>query len=105
MATKKATEVVQEETTQETEAVESKKVSAMEEIVEIELFKDNKDYKDDVFVCINGRSMAIKRGEKVKIPRAFAEVLENSRKQDLSTARLMEEKADEFSAESRARNI
>ena len=75
------------------------------EMVEIELFKDNKDYKDDVFVCMNGKNRVIKRGEKVKVPKAYAEVLENSKEQDAFASKLMESKADEFEAETRARNL
>lgn len=84
---------------------EVKETAKKEELVEVELFKDNKDYKDDVFVCVNGKNRVIKRGEKVKIPKAYAEVLENSKAQDNAATKLMEKKADEFSAESRARNI
>lgn len=73
--------------------------------VEIELFKDSKDYKDDVFVAVNGNSVVIKRGEKVKIDKKYAETLENSIKQDKETARLMEAKADEYAYETRAKNI
>lgn len=80
---------------------EVKETAKKEELVEIELFKDNKDYKDDVFVCVNGKNRVIKRGEKVKIPKAYAEVLENSKAQDKATAKMMEEKADEFSNELR----
>lgn len=87
--------------TEATKAPETPK----EELVEVELFKDNKDYKDDVFVCINGRNKVIKRGKKVKIPKAYAKVLEQSMKQDRRTADLMDKKADEFSAESASRNI
>jgi hypothetical protein len=80
---------------------EVKETAKKEELVEIELFKDNKDYKDDVFVCVNGKNRVIKRGEKVKIPKAYAEVLENSKAQDKATAKMMDEKADEFSNELR----
>lgn len=66
------------------------------ELVEIELFRDNKDYKDDVFVAVNGESCVIKRGEKVKIKKKFAKVLEQSKIQDALTARMMDEKADEY---------
>ena len=86
-----------------TEAAENEK-TAKEELVEVELFKDNKDYKDDVFVCINGRNKVIKRGEKVKVPKAYAKVLEQSMKQDRRAADLMNEKSDEFSAESKKYN-
>lgn len=73
--------------------------------VEIELFKDSKDYKDDVFVAVNGNSVVIKRGEKVKIDKKYAEALENSIKQDKSTAKLMDKLSDEYAAEVRARNL
>ena len=41
-------------------------------LVEIELFRDNKDYKDNVFVAVNGESCVIARGRKVKIKKKFA---------------------------------
>ena len=50
-------------------------------MVEIELYKDNDKYKNDVFVCVNGKSMQIKRGERVRIPKEFAEVLDNAEAQ------------------------
>lgn len=74
-------------------------------LVEIELFRDNKDYKDDVFVAVNGESCVIVRGKKVKIKKKFADVIENSMRQDIKTARLMDNKADEFFAEATARNL
>ena len=74
-------------------------------LVEIELFRDNKDYKDNVFVAVNGESCVIARGRKVRIKKKFADVIKNSMRQDVKTARLMDKKADEFSAEAAARNI
>lgn len=74
-------------------------------LVEIELFRDNKDYKDNVFVAVNGESCVIARGRKVKIKKKFADVIENSMRQDVKTARLMDNKSDEFFAEAAARNI
>ena len=81
-----------------TENTETKAVKKNDdnELVEIELFKDNKDYKDDVFVAVNGESCNIKRGVKVKIKKKFARVLEQSRRQDIKTAEMMDAKADEF---------
>ena len=67
-----------------------------EELVEIKLFKDTGKYKDDVFVGVNGETIAIKRGERVMIKRKFAEVLDNSEHQDYETSKLIEQKADEF---------
>ena len=67
-----------------------------EELVEVKLFKDNDKYKEPVFVAVNGETLAIERGVKVKIKRKFAEVLENSDKQDYETSKLIERKSDEF---------
>lgn len=74
-------------------------------LVEIELFRDNKDYKDNVFVAVNGESCVIARGKKVKIKKKFADVIENSMRQDVKTARLMDNKSDEFFKEAIARNM
>lgn len=68
-----------------------------EELVEVKLFKDNDKYKEPVFVGVNGETVAIERGVRVKIKRKFAEVLDNSDKQDYETAKLIERKSDEFS--------
>lgn len=68
-----------------------------DELVEVKLFKDNDKYKEPVFVGVNGETVAIERGVRVKIKRKFAEVLDNSDKQDYETAKLIERKSDEFS--------
>lgn len=68
-----------------------------EEYVEVKLFKDNNRYKDDVFVQVNGENCVIKRGERVKVKRKFAGVLDNSDMQDYETSRLIEKKSSEFS--------
>ncbi len=74
-------------------------------LVEIELFRDSRDYKDNVFVAVNGESCVIKRGERVKIKKKFADVIESSMRQDIKTAQLMENKSDEFYREASAMNI
>ena len=65
-----------------------------EELVEIKLFKDTGKYKDDVFVGCNGETIAIKRGERVTIKRKFAEILDNSERQDYETAEMITRMAD-----------
>lgn len=65
-------------------------VEAGEELVSVRLFKDNDKYKGDVFVAVNGQSVLIRRGERVKIKKKFAEVLEQSLDQDQRTAGLIE---------------
>lgn len=61
--------------------------------VELEL-SENK--KDDVMVGINGMNYQIKRGEKVKVPAAVYEVLENSRKMDSLAFKRTQEMAKDF---------
>lgn len=63
--------------------------NATDEMVEIELFYDGERYKDDVFVQVNGKSVLIKRGEKVKVTKAVAEVIQNSLQQKAQAAELM----------------
>ena len=58
----------------------------LNEYVEIELFRDGRDYKDDVSVSVNGENCVIKRGQRVKIKRKFALALEQSQRQDLKAA-------------------
>ena len=84
---------------------EVKKTEVKDELVEIELFRDNKDYKDDVFVAVNGDSCVIVRGKKVLIKRKFADVIEKSMQQDIKTARMMDQKSDEFLNEASQRNF
>lgn len=67
-----------------------------EELVPIKLFRDNDKYTDDVFVAVNGEGCLIKRGETVMIKRKFAEVLEQSDKQDMYAAGLMEQAEDDY---------
>ena len=71
----------------------AEEAARMEEYVEVKLFKDNDKYKDDVFVAVNGENCVIKRGERVKIKRKFAEVLDHSEHQDYETSLLIEKAA------------
>jgi hypothetical protein len=66
-----------------------------EELVEVKLFKDTGKYKDDVFVGVNGENCVIQRGERVKIKRKFAEVLDHSEHQDYETSLMIEQKSRE----------
>lgn len=79
----------------------TEKISEGDKKIQVELFRDNKDYKNDVFVAVNGESCVITRGKKVMAKKKFANILRNSRIQDTNTARLMDEKSDEFKAETK----
>lgn len=68
----------------------------MNEEVEVKLFRDNDRYRDPVFVGCNGETIAIQRGERVKIRRKFAEILDNSDKQDYETGLMIRRKCAEF---------
>lgn len=85
----------------ETKAEVKNEVKKKDDLVEFEAFYDGDKYKDDIFVCINGRPMQIKRGVKVMIPRAVAEVLTQSIESDRQTARMMDSLASEFDKESK----
>lgn len=77
----------------------------LEEYVPIELFKDGKEYKDDVFVSVNGENCRIQRGVPVKIKRKFALVLENSQLQDIAAAEFAEARQEEYRKEAGKYNI
>lgn len=72
----------------------------MEKMVKLKLFKDNGQYKDDVFVAVNGRTFQIVRGVEVEVPACVAEVLEHSEVQDRRTAELMERLESAYAARS-----
>ena len=82
-----------------------KEIAPGDELVSIQLFKDGEKYKDDVFVAVNGESVQIKRGETVMIKKKFADVLEQSMKQDTATANLIEQESSQYKAEAKARNL
>ena len=81
--------------TEEQKEADEKEKAYYNEEVEIELFKDNGKYKDDVFVAVNGVGCQIQRGKKVKVKRKFAIALENSMKQDRNTSDLIDLKVKE----------
>ena len=77
------------------------KIDRMEEYVPVRLFRDNDKYSRDVFVAVNGEGCLIKRGEDVMIKRKFADVLEQSDRQDMYASGLMDERAGEYEHMSR----
>ena len=90
MATKIKEENIQAEVLEQNE-------DYLEEYVEVFLFKDNRDYKDDVFLSVNGENCVVKRGVPVKIKRKFDLVLKESMLQRAKA----EEKEAELEAEAR----
>ena len=69
------------------------------------LFKDGKDYKDDVYVSVNGENCRIQRGVPVKIKRKFALVLEQSQAQDVRAAEFAEARQSEYNQQVKRYNI
>lgn len=84
------------ELTEEQKKADEERKAYWNELVEVKLFKDNNKYKDDVYVSVNGENCVIKRGEKVKVKRKFADVLDKSDLQDYETSLLIEKKSSEF---------
>ncbi|MBP3703637.1 MAG: hypothetical protein J6I65_07595 [Lachnospiraceae bacterium] len=66
-------------------------------MVKIKLFKDNKTYKDDVTVGVNGVFYKVQRGVEVEVPDFVAEVIRNSERQDAQTLQLIAEEAERAS--------
>lgn len=91
-AKKETTAVETAETVETTESC----TGATDDMVWIEIFKDTDRYKDDVVVSLNGKVYVIKRGVRVKVPKAVKEILDHSREQDQQTALLQEELETEF---------
>ena len=57
-------------------------VDPLQELIEIQLFKDSRRYKEDLKVFVNGRNWVIQRGVPVKVPRYVAMVIQQSQRQD-----------------------
>lgn len=76
----------------------------MEEKVDIELFKDDDRYKDDLFVGVNGVGYNIKRGVSVKVPRAVAQVIRDSETQRKAATSMITELTEEFKKKDKAIN-
>lgn len=64
--------------------------------VKIRLFKDNHNYKDDLFVGFNGKGYVIQRGKDVYVPAPVAEIIENSLAQQQIAANMCDELETEF---------
>lgn len=90
---------------EEAEAEKQAAVNPDDELVTVQLFRDNDKYQGDVFVAVNGQTCLIKRGVPVQIKRKFARVLEQSMAQDNATADLISRETAKFEAESKARGI
>lgn len=69
-----------------TEEVKAEAIDPMEELVEVELFRDGGKYSGDVYVSVNGENCIVQRGVPVKIKRKFYEVIKQSIEQDQRTA-------------------
>lgn len=74
------------------------------EEVEIQLFKDNGRYSDDVYVAVNGENCLIQRGRPVKVKRKFAEALRLSMEQDNETADMVRELESQYEAKTKELN-
>lgn len=86
-------------------STEEKKVDDYwNEEVEIQLFKDNGRYSDDVYVAVNGENCLIQRGRPVKVKRKFAEALRLSMEQDNETADMIRELESQYEAKTKELN-
>lgn len=77
---------------------ENKRLEEKEQVI---LFRDGKDYKDDVFVSVNGQTVAIQRGKPVAIKRKFVQALKASARQQAAADEYALLKQEEYRNESR----
>lgn len=77
----------------------------LQEKVEVELFRDDGKYTEDVFVGVNGKTFQIKRGVPVKVPRYVAEVLKNAQQQRKQAAMNTDKLQADFERSSKERGI
>lgn len=99
---------MKEEQTAKTQAKTEEQKNAeawLNELVDVKLFKDGKQYNDDVFVAINGESVRIQRGKHVRIKRKFALALEQQERQDIEFANYSDKLHREFENDTRSYNI
>ena len=68
----------------------------LEEPVTIQLFKDGKDYKDDLYVSVNNKRWQIKRGLPVTVPRKVSLQVADSEIQSIRAAEYSDEKQNEY---------
>ena len=70
----------------------------LNEYVQVQLFKDGKEYRDDVCVSVNGENCVVRRGVPVRIKRKFALALDAGRRQDVAAEEYSEDRRSEFFA-------
>ena len=68
----------------------------LEEPVTIQLFKDGKDYKDDLFISVNNKRWKIKRGVPVTVPRKVMLLIADSEIQSIKAAEYSDQKQNEY---------
>lgn len=93
---KAAVEAALEEYKEKTKTRANEKIAEKEvRMIPIKIEK-NKNERDDVFVCVNGKNFQIQRGETVEVPEYVVEVLDNMRRMDELAIKRMEEATKRF---------
>lgn len=79
---------VEEKTQKEAESAKAnmseqvkREMEWLEEKVPVQLFRDGKEYRDDVFACVGDTRIQIQRGQTVMVPRKIAMVLDEANRQ------------------------
>lgn len=85
----------------ETVKAEEPQVDPMYELIEIQLFKDSRRYKEDLKVFVNGRNWVIQRGVPVKVPRYVALVIQQSQRQDQASDNMILHLQDSYEEKTR----
>ena len=86
------------ETTAKTTKTKKSKLFPNEPLVTIKL-PFTRSEKEDEWVCVNGKSMQIKRGEVVEVPKCIAEALEHKEKMLIAAMEAQEALSGKASAD------
>lgn len=73
-------------------------IPAEQEMVEVNLFRDNGKYKDDVLVSLNGKRYNVPRGKRVMVPAGVKEILDASLASDLAVEEELAKREAEWEA-------
>lgn len=76
-------------------------VDPLQELIDIQLFKDSRRYKEDLKVFVNGRNWVIQRGVPVKVPRYVAMVIQQSQRQDQASDNMILQLQDSYEEKTR----
>lgn len=81
-------QLLKEKKADDVKSIVKQRKDPFKDTVVVELDEDVNNM-NDVFVRFNGRRYQIKRGYQVRVPKGVKEIIDNSKKQDLATLKMI----------------